>query len=187
MKGLALAETKQDCSLASKWMEAGIGSKCEAAMFAGPLFLKANMVASRENVLTDLVRLKRVEWQMLAVSAPVQIIDNMLIFELLTDAAYDGASRAQDEFDTLATLWKQETEHLSSPNMIASHMAYQQIIGMGQDAIPLILRDLEETQDQWFWALRAIAKESPIKPEDRGDIDAMTDAWIDWGKRHRYI
>ncbi len=58
---------------------------------------------------------------------------------------------------------------------------------MGKEAIPLILRDLEETRAQWFWALSSIAGESPIRPEDRGDVDAMTAAWLDWGKRRRYI
>ena len=71
--------------------------------------------------------------------------------------------------------------------MIASHPAYQKIIGMGQEAIPLILQDLKATKAQWFWALRSIAGESPIRPQDRGDIDAMTDAWLAWGKRRRYI
>ena len=96
-------------------------------------------------------------------------------------------TETQAEFEQLAAEWKQETAHLSSPNMIAEHRAYQEIIGMGQEAIPLILRDLQQTQAQWFWALRSIARESPIQPEDRGDVDAMTVAWLDWGKRHRYI
>ena len=70
---------------------------------------------------------------------------------------------------------------------IAAHRAYQEIIGMGNDAIPLILRDLEESPSQWFWALSSITRESPIRPEDRGDVDAMTLAWLDWGRRNRYI
>ena len=101
----------------------------------------------------------------------------------------DGRSitRNQQEFDTLTLEWKQETAHLSSPSMIAGHPAYQKIIEMGQEAIPLILQDLKESKAHWFWALRAIARESPIQPEDRGDVDAMRDAWLDWGRRHRYI
>ena len=98
-----------------------------------------------------------------------------------------SVTQAQQEFDILALEWKQETAHLSSPSMIAGHPAYQKIIGMGREAIPLILQDLKESKAHWFWALRTIAKESPIRPEDRGDVDAMTDAWLDWGRRHRYI
>ena len=96
-------------------------------------------------------------------------------------------SKAQAEFDELASEWQRETAHLSSPTAIAEHHAYQKIIDMGEDAIPWILRDLEATHSQWFWALRCIAGESPVRPEDRGDIKAMTAAWIDWGRRRRYI
>ena len=96
-------------------------------------------------------------------------------------------TQTQEEFDTLALEWKQETAHLSSPSVIAGHPAYQKIIEMGQEAIPLILQDLKESKAHWFWALRVTARESPIRPEDRGDVDAITDAWLDWGRRHRYI
>ena len=91
------------------------------------------------------------------------------------------------DFQRLATEWKHDTAHLSSPEMIAAHHAYQEIIGMGKNAIPFILRDLEESPSQWFWALRSIADESPVRPEDRGDVDAMTAAWLDWGRRNLYI
>ena len=97
------------------------------------------------------------------------------------------ATEIEAEFERLATEWKQETAHLSSMVTVAEHRAYQEIIGMGRDAIPFILRDLEVSPSQWFWALRAIAGESPVRPEDRGDVDAMTAAWFDWGRRNFYI
>ena len=107
------------------------------------------------------------------------------------DEASDGdgrdAAETQKLFEQLAAKWKQETAHLSSPPAIAEHPAYQEIIGMGEKAIPLILRDLQETRDQWFWALRSITGESPIRPEDRGNIDAMANTWVDWGIQRRYI
>ena len=93
----------------------------------------------------------------------------------------------QARFERLAAEWKHETAHLSSPSMIAEHRAYQEIIGMGKEAIPLILRGLEGSQAQWFWALRSIARESPVRPEDRGDVHAMMIAWLDWGRDCRYI
>ena len=93
----------------------------------------------------------------------------------------------QAEFERLATKWKRETAHLSSPSAIAEHRAYQAIIGMGKEVIPFILRDLEDSRAQWFWALRSIARESPVRPEDRGDVRAMTDAWLNWGRDRRYI
>ena len=93
----------------------------------------------------------------------------------------------QAEFQRLAMEWKQETAHLSSPSAIAEHRAYQEIIRMGKAVIPFILRDLQDSRAQWFWALRSIARESPVRPEDRGDVGAMTDAWLNWGRARRYI
>ena len=113
---------------------------------------------------------------------------NYLIHGLMFGTS-DGCAmtEAQAEFDRLAAEWKHETEHLSSSTAIVAHRAYQEIIGMGREAIPMILRDLEGTQAQWFSALRSIARESPIQPEDRGDIGAMAAAWLKWGKQRQYI
>ncbi|MEG3848501.1 hypothetical protein QT971_14170 [Microcoleus sp. herbarium19] len=66
------------------------------------------------------------------------------------------------------------------------HAAYQRIIGMGPAVVPLILRDLEQKPDHWFWALRAITGDNPVKPEQRGRMKLMTQAWIEWGKEHGY-
>ena len=101
-------------------------------------------------------------------------------------ASESGAATRVD-FERLTAEWKEETVHLSSPTAIAMHPSYQQIIGMGTAALPLILQDLERAPAQWFLALRAIARESPVRPEDRGDITAMTRAWLDWGKRRQYL
>ena len=103
------------------------------------------------------------------------------------ESAHTGVGILQEEFVRLAAEWKQETAHLSSPSAIAQHRAYQEVIEMGTEAIPLILEDLRDSQAQWFLALRAIARESPVLPEDRGNIPAMTRAWLEWGKGQGYI
>ena len=102
-------------------------------------------------------------------------------------ASEDVRTDTRARFERLAAEWKHDTAHQSSPSVIAEHRAYQEIIDMGKDAIPLILRDLEDSHAQWFRALRSIARESPVRPEDRGDIHAMTAAWLDWGKDRQYI
>ncbi len=93
----------------------------------------------------------------------------------------------QREFDRLAAEWKRDTAHLSSPTMIARHEAYKEIVGMGLVAIPLILRDLQKGPALWFMALGIITGESPVRTGDRGNIEAMRSAWLDWGERNRYI
>lgn len=100
-------------------------------------------------------------------------------------------SRRQDNpiirFITLKTKWEKETEHLSSITQIAMHPAYQQIIGMGFIAIPLILSELKNKPGHWFWALKSITGEDPVQPKERGKIKQMTEAWLRWGKERGYI
>jgi len=96
-------------------------------------------------------------------------------------------SDAAQRFAQLAVRWHQETAAFSSVSQITMHPAYQEVIGMGQTAVPLILRELQNKPDHWFWALRAITGEDPIAPEERGKVRAMTAAWIQWGKEHGYI
>ena len=93
----------------------------------------------------------------------------------------------EEEFRRLATEWKTETQFQSSITRIAMHPAYQRIIGMGQEALPYILRDLETTRAPWFWALHAITGLDPVPAEDRGYLDRMTRAWVRWGVRESII
>ena len=89
--------------------------------------------------------------------------------------------------ETLATRWYQETAALSSVSQMAMHPAYQEMIGMGDTAVPLILRELQQKPGHWFWALRAITGEDPISLEERGKVRAMAETWIQWGKERGLI
>lgn len=90
-------------------------------------------------------------------------------------------------FYTLKSQWETETAMLSSATEIAIHPAYQQIIGMGPIVIPLILSTMQEKPGHWFWALKSIAGEDPVLPEQRGRIKEMTEAWLCWGKEQGYL
>lgn len=93
----------------------------------------------------------------------------------------------EQRFKRLAETWKAETEFISNVTKRVMHPAYQRIIGMGEAAIPLILEDLSRNgPDDWFWALTAIADENPITKEMAGDMRAMTEAWLQWGKNSGY-
>lgn len=81
-------------------------------------------------------------------------------------------------------IWKKETRSLSSIIDICMHPAYQRIIGMGHSAVPLILKELQREEDHWFWALKAITGENPIQPQNRGDIERMTEDWLRWGREN---
>lgn len=91
------------------------------------------------------------------------------------------------KFQELKSRWEVDTAILSSITEIAMNPAYQQIIGMGRSAIPLILAEMEVTPGHWFWALKSITGEDPVLPEQRGRIKEMTKAWLNWGKEQGYI
>lgn len=90
-------------------------------------------------------------------------------------------------FEQLAMEWKRETINLSSVQEIILNPAYQRIIGMGPDVIPFILQQLEKCPDFWFWALRSLTGENPVTRDMRGDVVAMTEAWINWGRENGYL
>ena len=94
----------------------------------------------------------------------------------------------EKRFKKLAKTWKSETELHSKVSKRAMHPAYQKIIGMGEAAIPLILNDLSEHgPDDWFWALTAITDENPITERIAGNMAAMTEAWLQWGREKGLI
>ena len=97
----------------------------------------------------------------------------------------DDATTARS-FHTLARQWKEATQFVSSVTEMVTDPAYQQIIGMGKAALPLILAELRREPDHWFWALQAITGENPVPLADRGRIQAMTQAWLEWAETHGY-
>ena len=89
-----------------------------------------------------------------------------------------------DRSQKLANQWEHETAILSNSSKAAQHPAYQEIIKMGQAAVPLILKRMESQGGHWFQALRRITGEDPVDPEDRGNVPATQKSWLDWGKRN---
>ena len=90
-------------------------------------------------------------------------------------------------FEEYADEWRAQTAHLSVLSQRIMHPSYQSIIGLGRDALPLLLERLSTHPDHWFWALRYIAGEDPVSQEDVGKFAAMRDAWIRWGRNRGLI
>lgn len=81
--------------------------------------------------------------------------------------------------------WLAETSTLSSLTDVAMHPAYQEIIGLGPEVLPLIFQDLQQQPAFWFWALAAITRHTPEHAE--GDFESARAAWLKWGQDHGYI
>jgi hypothetical protein len=104
----------------------------------------------------------------------------------LRNAIVDVAK--EQRFFSLARAWKKETRFLSSVEEKSVHLAYQRIIGMGEAAVPFILADLDKNgPDDWFWALTVITDENPIAENIAGNMMAMTEAWLQWGRRRGLV
>jgi hypothetical protein len=90
----------------------------------------------------------------------------------------------EERFKSLAARWLAETRFTSSTHEMVLHPAYQQIIGLGEPALPLLIRELDEGPRQWFWALRSIAGEDPAE-----GVDSVADAaaaWRQWASQRGY-
>jgi len=101
----------------------------------------------------------------------------------------DPATENWLKFQSLVSQWRSERGAMSSITEMVMLPTYQKIIGMGEDAIPLILAQLKSEgnePDQWFWALAAITSDNPVKPEDQGDFPKMAQAWFKWAEEHDY-
>lgn len=97
------------------------------------------------------------------------------------------SSTLREKFTRLAAQWKDESVHMSNTAQMAMLRSYQNIIGMGEPAVPLLLEELQREPDHWFWALESITSENPVPSEAGGRIDEMARAWIDWGREKGYV
>lgn len=90
-------------------------------------------------------------------------------------------------FNALVKEWTEDVELVSSYEEMITHPAYQGIIALGKEAVPLLLRELKYRPHYWFSALRAITDENPVPEEKRGDLDAMASAWLEWGHKNGFL
>lgn len=95
-------------------------------------------------------------------------------------------------FRRLELKWRTETQFLSDPARIMGHPAIRSIIALGEEAIPIILRDLQVNGSLMVWALSEITGENPAPPKiDNGflkwDVKAQIEAWLQWGRDKGFL
>jgi hypothetical protein len=76
---------------------------------------------------------------------------------------------AEQRFAELAEKWEYGTRFTSSVTRITKHPAYREIIAMGKQAVPFIVKRLEHGPVRWAWALREIEGASPVPAEAKHD------------------
>ena len=92
----------------------------------------------------------------------------------------------REQFRAALEKWRSETELSSMLSEKRAHPAYQEIVNLGEEAIPLILEEIESRSSFIFMALHDITGGDPIPPEDRGRVPRMIEAWSRWGNEHGF-
>jgi hypothetical protein len=87
-------------------------------------------------------------------------------------------------FGKLVDQWRRDTRMRSAADVMIMHPAYQQIIGLGPAAVPLLLEELSTRPNHWFWALKAITREDPAQGITA--FEEAVGAWLQWGRDHGY-
>lgn len=88
-------------------------------------------------------------------------------------------------FPRLVKEWKATCPPSSNSEDLAMVPAYQEIIGLGTNALQYIIEEQANSLDHWFWALRSITNVDPVKKEHRGNLPLMAADWGQWWKANK--
>ena len=104
----------------------------------------------------------------------------------VTVARSEPDDTVKERFRQLASAWENAVAYQSSTTVRNNHPAYREIIALGPDVIPLLLRDMEKNHTHWFCALREITGADPIPESAAGNIPQMVEAWLRWARENGY-
>lgn len=80
----------------------------------------------------------------------------------------------------LVQRWHIEVGTRSSLSDVRALPSFKALVGLGRSAIPAIVEDLFDKPSMLFIALHDITGQNPVRPEDRGNVRAMSSAWVRW-------
>jgi hypothetical protein len=109
--------------------------------------------------------------------------------KVLVSAPQEAGTKRPDveqRFLELVAAWKRERGPHSSSARLAEHPAYEEIIRMGPEVVPLLLHELEREPDHWFRALHTLTGANPVPAESQGKVREMAAAWLRWGREQGY-
>lgn len=93
--------------------------------------------------------------------------------------AMPPSESVEQHFRRLEAQWSADTLYLSDPNKIMGHPAMRAIIALGEEVVPIILREMQTQPSLLVWALPEITGENP---PFEGNNDQMVEAWLQWGR-----
>ncbi len=117
----------------------------------------------------------------------IDSIDNALVVLIPSQVTINETFVYKLWFELLVKKWKNETKYFSFSKDINQSEYYQAIIKMGKIVLPYIFIELEKEPTHWFSALKQITNENPIKENSKGNIQLMTNDWLQWAKTQGVI
>jgi|SRR5579863_652454 len=93
---------------------------------------------------------------------------------------HERGNTVKGRFHKLRTTWEHENRCESDVNRIVNHPAYQEIIKLGWDVVPYIIRENANSPGHWHTALNKITGQDPVPDEHAGDLAAIAQDWIAW-------
>jgi hypothetical protein len=90
----------------------------------------------------------------------------------------------EEKFRALADEW--ELYNRGKSVISYGHPAYFQIMTMGWTAVPFLLRKVAAGAGTWYPALQFIVGRPAERAEDRGNPEAVRQAWLRWGKLNEF-
>jgi len=132
------------------------------------------------------IRLLSIEHDLFGVGRDLGVVEQRV---LDLQAAYQNSPAITDReavlaeaFRVLADEWRSSRRFRSSLTEITEHPAYRAIVQLGNEVVPVLLRELQQRPEPWFAALREITGHDPVRSGQRGDMKAMRQAWLSWGR-----
>jgi len=110
------------------------------------------------------------------------VVVGMICGTALTHRRNNIAAR----FNQLASEIEEDCMMVSSSTQISLHLSFQEIIGMGSEVIPLLVRRLDRTPNFWLKALEVITSHNPIPKKDRGYVNKEIVHWKNWARENNY-
>lgn len=90
-----------------------------------------------------------------------------------------------DRARALIARWVSETQNVSSLSAMKSHPAFVELVSIGRGAISAIMDAYTEDAPFLYLILARITDENPVPESARGDIQAIREAWIEWGNKRK--
>ena len=88
------------------------------------------------------------------------------------------AADLEQRFAGLAERWWLEAGGRSISTQMMDSDAFREIVALGEQVVPLILREMEHSHMHWHLALWEITGEHPESAVQPGKIDQVCAAWL---------